>query len=339
MTDTQTALERLTHRFAELKERHGFTDTTMLRLAALGLATVPDDDAVDRLDRTAAELKDAGSWAGPLSSSVRFVIAAMVLRRRLNATSLVEAVRETNAALKERKLRKSSTQGWLGALLLTLQSDGRPARPALLERFGEILAEWKADHRWLTGDDDYPMAAVHAAQDEPVASLTRRIEDAYVELDRLGFSKGDPLQLASHILGFLPEDGVGAAARFHFVAEALARPKRKLPSSQYDEAALLAVLGGDPEARVSEARDLAARLKNEDGQSFWQRLFSGFSDDLALSLAVGLMVAMAATREDGLRDAADSSAVALAVAAMEAQQAAAVAAVVATTAATSAATS
>jgi hypothetical protein len=336
MTDTAAARDTLLERFAELKERHGWTDTSMLRLAALGIATVVEDDAVDRLDRTAAALKDDASWTDPLNTPMRFVIASMVVRRELDAATVVEGVRQTNEALKSRRLRKQGAHGWLGALLLTLQSEGRCAPPHRLDRFDEIYRTWKSDHRWLTGADDYPMAAVHAAHDEPVANLTRRIEDAYRELDRLGYRPGDPLQTASHILGFLPDEGVSIAVRFDAVAAALAKPKRRLREALYDEAALLAVLPGDPQDLGRKAVALADDLRQREGGSFLGRLLSSFSPELALSIAVGLMVAL--NTDDELSDAADTAVVSLAASALEAQQAAAVAAVVATTAATSAAT-
>jgi len=327
----ESAADRLVRRFHTLRERHRWTDSRVLRLTALGLASVPGHGVVDRLDFTVEELRKAARWTEPLTTPLRFVIAAMLVRRNLPAGPTAEAVRVTIAELKTRKLKRSATHAWIGALILVLKTGGRPGDAAVLERFAEILAAWKADHRWLTGADDYPMAAVHAGQNEPVTTLTRRIEDTYVELRKRGYAQGDALQLTSHILGLLPEDGPGAAARFCAVADALASPSKKLPSSRWDEAALLAVLPGTPENLVERARSLAEEVREGTTGSGLARVFSSLTDDLALAMGVGLVVAEAVGVSRDLETAADTATMALVQAALDAQQAATAAVIAATT--------
>ena len=111
-------------------------------------------------------------------------------------------------AFSERKAasnaREAELYEVLAALLLVLGNEGRRVGAEMIGRVGEILDRWNDDHRWLTGTDDYPMAAVHALRDEPVDEMSVRVEAIYRGLHREGLRRGNPLQLASHLLAISP---------------------------------------------------------------------------------------------------------------------------------------
>ncbi len=325
-----TAIRTYTANLEALKARHGWTDTTFLRLAAMSLAA-GGTGGVDAVDAAAAKLQARGGWSSARTSPVRFVLAAMVVRRELRADAVDDAATRTLAAFPAHGLAKGGVQPYLSAFLMALQGGGAAPGDEVLTRMAAILGAWKKAHPWLTGRDDYPMAALHALRGEDPAGLTQRLEMAYEDLHSRGFSRGNQLQLATHLLAVAPLDGPGAAARFAEVAAALSARGERVGASRYDEVALLSVLHGAPATLADEALRLRDALMNAEGGSWLQRTFGGPSTEAALSLAVPLLLARAGA--DGAADLADHAALALAQAAVEAQQAAMVAVMVASTAA------
>jgi hypothetical protein len=320
-----------------LQERHHLTDATFLKLAAMSLAAAGEHGGVETMEAAATELKKRGGWSGVKTGPVRLVLAAMVVRRGLRAGPVDDAVAATLAAFPEYKLGKGGVQAYLAAFLMVLQGAGVPPAPEVLARMAAILGYWKEVHPWLTGRDDYPMAALHAMRGEDLLGLSQRLEMAYEDLHGRGFTRGNQLQLATHLLAVSQLDGPAMAARFAAVSEALASCGERVGTSRYDEVALLSVLESPPEVLANEVLKLRDALRATEGGSWLKRVFAGLSKETDLSLAVSLLLAQAPA-EAG-RDLADRTAVALAQAAVEAQQAAMVAAMVAAMAATSAATS
>ena len=326
-----TAIRTYTANLEALKQRHHWTDTTFLRLAAMSLAAAGRDGGVEAMDAAADELRKRGGWSSARTSPVRFVLAAMAVRRGLRADAVDEAAAATLAAFGRHGLARGGVQPYLAAFLMALQGGGAAAGDDTVARMAAILGAWKKAHPWLTGRDDYPMAALHALRGEDPLGLTQRLEMAYEALHARGFTRGNQLQLATHLLAVAPLDGPGAAARFADVAAALSARGERVGASRYDEVALLSVLPGAPVALADEVLRLRDALREAEGGSWFQRTFAGLPAETALSLAVSLLLAQAGSR--GAEDLADRAAVALAQAAVEAQQAAMVAVMVASTAA------
>ncbi len=331
-TATEEIVDRYAALFAELHSRHTFTDSTMLRLAAMGLAAADlPADAADRLEEAAAALKQEAGWGQSAAGPTRFVLAAMIVRRGLDPRDVWGAVEQTRREMKHHKLRGGRAA--IAAFLLVISAGGRPADAATLDRMRAILEAWKEDHPWLTGNDDVPMAALHAGRGEDPALVAARVESVYQALHQLGYGRGNQLQLASHLLAVGPAAGVDAAQRFHSIAGALGRQGLRVGRDRYDEAALLALTPGDPEQLAAEAAAVRERLRQAAGGGL-AAFFSGLSGDLAFSMAVGVVLARHAGEvSDDLEAPADAAALGLAQAALEAQQAAAVAAIAATSAA------
>jgi len=243
------AVEQYLEVFERLRRRKRWTtDVNVLRFAALALASADLADPSRELEVAAETLRKKAGWFGSLNSPIRFVAAAMILRNGLRPSSVHLAVGKTREAFRERKFRKGGVSETLAALLLVIQNDGRRPSARTLTRVGAILERWKKDHRFLTGVDDYPMAALHAARDEDIEYLAVRVESVYRALRRERFSMGNQLQLASHILTLVPMDGATAAARFSDLRRAFKERRHRIWESMYDELALLALTSGSPNA-------------------------------------------------------------------------------------------
>jgi hypothetical protein len=323
---TRTQLvQRLSERMEALQARHKSTDPMILRLAALALAPLAATDADERVSAAAAELKAVAKFSGPLSGGLRFVLAAMMVRRELDPVTTVEETRDLLSRFKSHGLSRGGAHAFLAAFLLVLVNDGQPVADQRLQRMAELIALWKEDHRWLTGQDDYPMAALHAARDEDLCEVSKRTETIYKELVSKDFSKGNQLQLVSHLLAIMAGAGLESAVAFAQVAEALKARGEKAPQSRYDEVAMLTLVGLAPETCVDEA--LAAReeiLAIHAESGWWKRLTAGIPSENAFSMAVAIVMAAHPPAHD-LGATEETATLAMAQAVLEAQQAAMIA--------------
>lgn len=325
------SIERYLEVFEGLRRRKRWsTDTTILRFAALTLAAADAADPGAGLEATAKVLADEAGGFSPLSSSVRHAVAAILIRRGLDPVPTVHRTKETLAAFREFKLQRGGARPLLAALILVLDADGgRPSREKIA-RLKAIIDRWKQDHRFLTGVDDYPMAAMHATGDVSVEQLGGEGEQIYQLLRKAKFSSGDPLQLVSHLLEFSDLGPREAATRFERMVEALKKAKQRVWQSHYDEVALLVLSGGHVDEvvpRVVAYRDRLRAVKPRPAA------------EIAFSIAAGVVLAEEAERMGRLQGAAAAVNLRAVQALVEAQQAAMIACMAAVSATTVAATS
>lgn len=317
-------IARYLHTFDQLRaDKPWSQDVATLRFVALTLGAVGPAIRYDRLNQAAEELRANAHWGSPLHQQVRFVVAAMLLRRQLDPAEVQVRVTETLDAFKARRLPKLGIGPTLAALLLTLHSEGRPVAEQDLQRLARIFRQWRKDHFWLTDANDLPAAALHASRREPVETLTASIERAYGSLSGAGFRRGNPLQLASHLLAAHPQGANTGVSRFCEIAERLKTARESVSTDRYDEIAMLALTQGAPRTAVDRVLQYSERIRQAKPRP---------SKEVAFSLAAGVELA-----EDNERatneSAGDLAALQSIRAILDAQQAAVMAAVSASTAA------
>ena len=251
----------------------------------------------------------------------------MLLRRQLDPAEVQARVAETLDGFTARKLPKLGIGPTLAALLLTLHSEGRPVAEQGLQRLARIFRQWRKDHFWLTDANDLPAAALHASRREPVETLAASIERAYGSLHDAGFRRGNPLQLASHLLAAYPQGTDTGVSRFCAIAGQLKSAGESVSTGRYDEIAMLALTQGDPRTAVDQVLRYSERLRQAKPRP---------SREVAFSLAAG--IELAEDTERATKDnAGDLAALQSIRAILDAQQAAVMAAVSASTGATVAA--
>ncbi len=306
------------------------TDSSILRFAALTLVSTDLADPGEVVREVADRLKTAAGGFSPMASDLRQAVAAMLIRRKLDPEVVVIRVREALDLFKRHKLRKGGAHPFLAALLLVLDSQGGEVPEETISRLKEIIDRWKTDHYFLTGVDDYPMAAMHASRGGRVETLAVEVETIYETLRRRRFSRGNPLQLVSHLLAFSEYGSHKAADRFIRMAAGLRSRGQRIWQSQYDEVALLVLSG----VRVDHAAAKVILLRDELRAHKPKPQAS-----IAFSIAAGLVLAEQAAKTSSLRGARAAANLRAVQALIEAQQAAMVACMIATSnAATAAAT-
>ena len=326
MPPTPDPVARYLETFTRLRARKRWTtDTETVRFVALALGAAGADVDHDALEEVAKGLRQRARWTSPLKSEIRYVVAAMILRRGLEPVAVHTRVFEVRDAFRAHRLPSRGTGPTLAALLLALRSGGRAVPPRHVERLADIYRRWRRDHFWLTGATDLPAAALHAGRDASVEVVTADVERAYGNLREAGFWRGNALQLVSHLLAVDPRGTDTAVQRFTVVAARLRDEGERVTTSRYDEVALLALTEESPGRvvrRVLEYRDRLRAAKPRPDK------------DLAFSLAAGIELA-----EDGARasqgGAGDLAALQAIRDILDAQQAATIAAISASSAAAS----
>jgi hypothetical protein len=311
------SVERYLYVFDSLRRRKRWTtDTNVLRFAALTLAASDMTDPGVRLEDVAKILaKEAGGFS-PLNSSIRHAVAAMLIHRGLDPIGVVHRVKATLAVFREHGLRKGGAHPLLAALLLVLDAGGGHVPREKIAALKAIIDRWDVDHGFLTGVDDYPMAAMHAARGASVEQLGLEVEKSYRLLRKAGFSMGNQLQLVSHLLMFSDLGPREAAPRFVRMAGSLKKKGQRIWQSQYDEVALL-VLGG---GRVDEVAGKVVRYRDR-----LRAVRPRPQAAIAFSIATGIVLGEQTERAKGLKGARAVANLRAVQALVEAQQAATIA--------------
>ena len=298
------------------------------RIVSMILATVPIDDPLGSLEEAAVELRRRAGWFGPLSSPIRYSVAAMLIRRKLPPGQVHDRVIAILPNFKGRRLPWGGHGRTLAAVLLALRSfenKSRSTSTPVYDRMERIYRLWKEDHPAITGDDDFPMLALHALRDEPPGALSERLEKIYQELKAGGIPKGNALQLSSQILGVLPWQAGEAAGRFQAIRDSFVRHGEKISRSRFDEVALLSLAPGAPDSIVEQVLNDRERLR---------AMKPRVSKSVAFNLAAGLVLTRCdalTPKQAKLADLPEISALGQVRAVLEAQQAAMAAVIVSST--------
>ena len=297
------------------------------RFVALVLASTRLTDPARELKECEAVLTASNGWFSGVRPPVSTVLAAVVLRRGLDPRGMLKRVEAMQDRFKQRGMSRAQISGLMAAFLLVTSHPDGDVSDATLDRMKYILAAWTADHWWLTGADDYPMAALHTLRDEPIAELCTRIEGIYQALRAQGHGRGNQLQLVSHVLAVAPWQSQEAVDRFQALINAFQRREVPIKSERLDEVALLSLSSGSADAIAGQVISAMSRLldvKPKPGKT------------TAFALAAGLVMAESSKSADA-GDLQAAQAIAAIVAAQTAAMVAVIAAVSASSAASSAA--
>jgi hypothetical protein len=316
-------IERYLDVFERLRRRKRWsTGVQILRFAALTLAATEMTDPGRDLEETARTLsKEAGGFF-PLGSAMRHAVAAILIRRGLDPEPTVQRTKETLAVLKEFNLSRSGVHPLLAALILVLDADGGTPSTETIARMKAILDRWEEDHWFLTGVDDYPMAAIHATRNVSVEQLGMEVEQIYQELRKAQYPTGEQLQLASHLLVFSAQGPREAARQFDRAAKALKKAKQRVWQCHYDEVALLVLSGGRVDEVVPRVIGYRDRLRAVKPKP---------TADIAFSIAAGAVLREEAERMKRLEKAETAATLHTVQTLIEAQQAAMIACMAACT--------
>lgn len=223
-------------------ERKWFEDWTLLRHAALTLPLFEGDpvELARRLREVSAGLRDQARWWESLNGSLRFLVAAAVIRHGEGAADFVEELRRVRTLFREAKLPRSDVGEVLAFLTLRDHAPRQRVAPAQVARMRELFTEIRKDHRWLLGAGEYPTIAMLATTDVPAGEIARRVEAILQRLEAGGFHSRGRLMPISQLLFFVPADDALTCGRFEALWKEFKEQGLRMFASDYDEVALLA---------------------------------------------------------------------------------------------------
>lgn len=321
--DMQQPLDRPLERFLELfvavdDARRWFEDVSALRYAAVALVTSEGAPTaiVARLRDVALTLKDRAGWFGAMQSSIRFVVAALLVRNGDDPERFCDELEQAQGIFKDVGLKPRSVHSALAVIVLR-GPDRAPVDRRAVERMKAIHEAMKQEHWWITGVDDYPTAALLALSTASVSEIAHRLERFYQGLADLGFKPGSALQTVSHLLFFNPTADEVCMRRFRALFEAFKAESLHMHSGDYDEIAYLTYLPQSVAQIVDTTlahRVRIAALRPRAGK------------DQSFSLACNTALLELAGRDEQLQRITDVQALLQVQSILQAQQAAAAAA-------------
>jgi hypothetical protein len=275
-------------RFLELAQalkegKRWFDSWEGLRHAAVTLSTVPERPGgaatvASAMWEVAQVFKKRSGWFGPLNTGDRFHVAALVVREGVDPDEFYDSVNHGRELFRKAKLRRGGFYEVLAILVLRAQSSNKRLQSSQWTRFAAIFEALRADHRWLTGREDFPTIALLCGTTHPAERIRAELEVAYRWLAERGFKRGQELQTATHILHLAPEQRTGALDRFARIYEGFKAQGLRMTKGDYDEVALLAYLSATPQAIVKHTlrhRDAIRELEPRPAKQLAFTLASG----------------------------------------------------------------
>jgi hypothetical protein len=256
-------LDRFRAIMAELHpERESWTDAYWLRYAAQAVVLCPGEpsEIANRLRTVAAELSHRGTSFKGLHSSLRFVVAAMLLQANTEVPVFLADVKRIIDMLDEVGLRRSGNHQLLTAIILRMAPDHDAFSMFEAERLKAIYQQMKSFHWWLTGPHDLPACAALAQVPGSAEVVVGRAEAIYQRLVGADLTPGNSLQNAANLLPLMGFDQEAAADRYLVLVRYLQESTDNLQPEHYDAVALLTLLEQPPDLVVAHLEAVRKEL-------------------------------------------------------------------------------
>ena len=106
--------------------------------------------------RATESLRNEEGWFGRLDSSLRFIVATMLLAHGDNARGFLKEVKRMRKMFRSADLRRAGAYETITILILRMNAEKSPISEMTVQRFKAVYEEMKRHHWWLTGPDDFP---------------------------------------------------------------------------------------------------------------------------------------------------------------------------------------
>ena len=237
-----------------------------LRHASLALTTIEGrpNELVRRMRRIADKLKGATNMFSPMQSAMRYVFAAHLVALGVDAGRLVVESERLRSFLRDEKMPASSRSYVIIAALVLMEysidanGSQRISRDQAA-RMAQVFRAFKADHKWITGADDLAAAALLSSESGTPRSVAANAENIYQSLRQRKYTRGNALQMVSHLLCMHDESAEVSVRRFDEIYRAFKDRGLWMMESDYDEIAALCFVDAATSKIVETT--LAARIK------------------------------------------------------------------------------
>ncbi|MBM7649884.1 hypothetical protein JOC78_002868 [Bacillus ectoiniformans] len=272
-------VEKYKEIYTQLKKklRWKVSDSRTLMMVASLYVTTNREFHMDQFEELSDYIKDEVGVFSTLKSQGRFTFAALLDTRFDSPKERVADFLAMYDTLVKTGFSRSIFT-YIAAITLLEEENGQETAASA----NELYKKMKSEHLFLTGQSDYPLAALLAQRKQPADQLIGLIEEYYSKLNHAGFKKGNDLQSMSHILSLKdsvnPEEMVSRCTHiFDQMKLAGMKPKAMF----YPQIALLSFLEDDTE-QLAIVKNIQERLNAE-------KLFK-WHKDLNFMMAVHFLI-------------------------------------------------
>lgn len=212
-----------------------------LRFSALSLVPIQGEPSAlaASLREIADQLLRGTPWYGNLRTSVRFLVATMLLKHGTPVADFLSEVERADPLFRKHWRLSGNVYEALAVLLLMQHSADGKVSQEQVDRLQAIWQRMKTDHPWLTHKSDWPAAALLSTVEAAPEPIGERLEALYQALRAHRLTPGDSLQTASQILYFHPGRPGDVAERFAGLYSGFRDQGLWMHGGDYDELSLL----------------------------------------------------------------------------------------------------
>lgn len=231
-----------------------FEDWAVMRHAATSLPLLEEapEKLADGFRDVCAELKRTARWWESTKGSVRYVIAASIVRQATSVAEFLGEAKKASALFRAARLPRGSVSELQAFITLRESSPDGRVTASQVNRMRDLYAEIKKDHPWLLGAGEYPTIALLSTSDTSASEIARRVEGVLKDLESRGFKGRGTLMPPAQLLFLSPDRDTEACNRFEALWREFKRLGLRMHSGDYDEVALLAFLPLDA-GRIAQA--------------------------------------------------------------------------------------
>ena len=247
---------------AELLRRiradHPWQHTYLQHLAALSFSVGGHAYDNARLHSMMERIRNSFGFFSAFRSSA-FSLAVQLLTGAEDPDRALGRLIAIEPMLREEGIRSYSFAPLLASVLV--RTGLRADLPALLVRTKLCYEELHRAHPFLTGADDYPLAAMLAVSQGNLPSRMADVESLYSQIHQQGFSRGNGLQMLALTLSLGEGTPAQKAARVLSLNESLRTGGIRLWAQYYGALGLLALLPDPNGTLADEALEIVADLR------------------------------------------------------------------------------
>lgn len=202
-----------------------------------------------------------------LFSEIRGIAEAIVITKMClsaNYEEYLTGVVETYKKL--RKIHKLTASAYMVMAAINIyEGGGANKEDENIEKLESVYKEMKADHFWLTGDEDRPFLAMMVSRDMDIRSISADISACYEACKKMSLSK-ETMHTASQIMALSEKSVETKVADLNDTVNAL--KEHKLKGMRYELMPMGATLGlidGTPYEKATAIKEIFDYLKTKKG--------------------------------------------------------------------------
>lgn len=202
-----------------------------------------------------------------LFSEIRGIAEAIVITKMCLADNYEEYLSGVVDTYKKlRKIHKFTASAYMVIASINIyEGGGADKADENIEKLETVYKEMKADHFWLTGDEDRPFLAMLVSRDMDINSISSEISACYEASKKMSLSK-ETMHTASQIMSLSAKSVESKVADLNDTVSAL--KEHKLRGMRYELMPMAAALGlieATPDEKATAIKENFDYLKTKKG--------------------------------------------------------------------------